>query len=195
LFFFRGHGDRQCAAHRLYRSVEGQLADQEVLLEQVFFDRFFGGQNANRHRQIVGRSFLFDVGWSEIDGDAFGGEVITAVFHRGADPVFALFNRSFRQSHGGKLRQPRCEIDFYFDAQSIDAVERGAVHLGEHGRARSARTLPKACRNHNWNFVEDGGPVGGAWNMFRDGDGRDHSNASTCFRKRREHCFVKIYLS
>ena len=106
LLLLRRHGDRQGAANGFNRSVEGKLADQQIIIEQVLLDVAFGGENADGHRQIVSRSFLFDIRGSEIDGDALSGKSIAAVLDRGANPVFAFFDGAFRQADGGELRQP-----------------------------------------------------------------------------------------
>ena len=45
--------------------------------------------------------------------------------------------------------RPRREIDLYFDAQSIDAVERCAVDFGEHSPALKPPYATKGLAKHN----------------------------------------------
>ncbi len=138
-----GDGHRERALGRPREAVEGQLADDGVLLEPVGGELPAGGEHAERDRQIERRGLLGQLGRGEVDDDAVVRAHEAGVDERPLDAMRALLDGRFGQAdeHGLGQRAGR-DIDLDLDRQGVDAEEREGVELGEHGPS----ALPNGLR-------------------------------------------------
>jgi len=67
-------GDGQDAVDVAHGAVEGELADEERVLDRLGPRLLRGDEHAHGDGQVVGRPSLADVGRGQVDGDALAGE-------------------------------------------------------------------------------------------------------------------------
>jgi hypothetical protein len=64
----RESGHREGAADRTGGARQAQFAGDQPLAEMIGRELFGGGENAQRNRQVVKRTFLAQISGGEIDG-------------------------------------------------------------------------------------------------------------------------------
>ena len=131
---FEGDGER--AANAAHAAVERQLADEQAIFDVLLREAAVGAYDAERHGQVESRAFFLYIGGSEVDGDVRGRNVVAAVFQGGADAVAAFADGGVGQADGVKVVLVGLDagaVDFYLDDVGVDAVDRGAEGLVEHG--------------------------------------------------------------
>ncbi len=103
--------------------VQGYLAIEQILI-QIFLGRqTLGRQEPQGDGQVKTGAVFPDIGGSQIDGDPGPGKMITGIFNRRFDPVLALFNRNFRQPHGGEGRHAKGNIHFNFHQETVHSPD------------------------------------------------------------------------
>ena len=102
---FSGNRHRQRPANRLETAIQRQLPQQDIFMEPGPLDDSCSSQDADRDRQIVGGTLLFDIGRRQIRGDPPGWKIVAGVFERRLDPVLTLLDRAIRQPDRGKGRK------------------------------------------------------------------------------------------
>ncbi len=127
-----GHRHRQHPAHRLDASVEGELAHHHEAPRRLGPDQAGGAEQADGHGQVEGGAVFFNVGGSQIDGDAARGEFVARVLDRRLDPILALLDRPLGQANGGELGQALGDVDLDLDRVGLDSEERPREHLRQH---------------------------------------------------------------
>ena len=102
----------RCPIGHCQRAADrAQLAGQRKFPGIFVFGEFIGGdlsgrgEYAERDGQVEAPAFLGQVGGSEVDRDAPGGKIKTAILQRGAHAVLAFFDLGFRQAHDGEVGQ------------------------------------------------------------------------------------------
>ena len=81
---------RQHAADGLNPPVEGELAQDHRVVDQLPLEDAGGAKDAERHRQVEGRADLAYLGRRQVDGDPLRREVEPNVADGGAHAVAAL---------------------------------------------------------------------------------------------------------
>ncbi len=114
---FQGYGKNP--AHMAYRSVEGQLSDDQGAFQfgnPVFI---FAGKLPDGDGQVEAGTFLAQIRGSQVDGDALTQVLQPGVADRSADAFFALLYRQIRQTDDNRPRFLRTgNINFDFDDRS-----------------------------------------------------------------------------
>ena len=126
-----GHG--QHPPGRFQTAVQGQLPEEQMPFQGLRGKQALGRQDAHRRRQVEAGAILAHVRRRQIDGDAIAGVFVAGVLDRGPDPVLALFHRGLGQAHGGKVRQPRRQVDLHLHQVGVHPLEGAALHPRQHG--------------------------------------------------------------
>ena len=129
----RVQGDREHAPHRPDAPVERELAHHERAVQAPGLHEPGGAEDAHRHRQVEGRTFLAELRRGEVHGDAVDRELEPHVADRGPYPVTALADGGVGQAHGGEGRQPRGHVHLDEDGGGLDPGQRRGAHAREHG--------------------------------------------------------------
>src|ERR1035441_5722884 len=108
-------GDGQGTTDTAHTAVEGEFANEKAVGHFLLGEAAISADDAEGHGKVESRAFFFDVSRGEVDGDVRGGNVVAAVFQRGADAVAAL-------ADGGVGQADRVEV-------VLIALDAGAVHL------------------------------------------------------------------
>ena len=124
-----GEDDGQHPRHRPHPTVQGEFADQQIAAQLEVRDGAAGRDDAYRNRQIIAGAGLAQIGRGQVDRNPVGRELIAAVFDRGLDPILALAHGGLRQTHRGKGRQTKGDIDLDLHQESVDPLHRGAMNL------------------------------------------------------------------
>ena len=131
--------NRQHTRYPTKCAVQAQLPHQQKLTNVFDLQRAIGAKNSDRHREIEPRSFFFEIGRREVDGDLGWGNLETGVLDGRAHPVATLAHRRVGQAHGVKMifhHLDAGEVDLDVDDVSIDAVDRRTEGFKEHRVAR-----------------------------------------------------------
>ena len=122
------------AAHRAHAAVQRELAEENVTGKRLAEERSLAAENSQRHREIESRAFLFDVGRSEIHGDALRvGEVEPAIFDGGLDALAALLDGDIGQADDVEVAHAsRADVHLDFDTVGVDSENGGAERFEEH---------------------------------------------------------------
>ena len=142
---------RERTAHRAHLAVERKLAKKNVLVEALAEERALTPENRKRHREIVGRSFLANVGGRQIDRDALKREVVAAIFQRRLDAFAALLHGDVRQADDVEIAGlPRTDVHLDLHEVGVDAKHRGAEVLEMH---KSLKVTDSGGRKSNPNGI------------------------------------------
>ncbi len=120
-------------------SVEREFSDEQAVGNFLLGEPAIGSDDAERHGQVESRAFFLYVGGREIDGDLRGRNVVAAILQRGAHAVAALAHRGVGQADGVEVVLIALDagaVDLHLNDVGVDAVDRGAECLIEHGVAR-----------------------------------------------------------
>ncbi len=125
---------------RADRPRERQLAHHGERGEIAGHELFAGHEDAHGDRQIEAGPLFADVGRSQIDGGPPRWEPEAAVDDGRAHAVSRFTHGRIGQAHQDDLLGPGPRVDFDFDGEGVDSLNRGGTDLGEHGRV-GARTM------------------------------------------------------
>ena len=126
--------NRQDPPGRVDRSVERELAEQHEIDDVPAFDDALRGENAERDRQIEGRTRFAHVGGREVHRDAMRGKLEPGIADGASHAVAALTHARIGQADHGEARKPERHVDFDVDRTGFDAENGGGPQAGEHGR-------------------------------------------------------------
>jgi hypothetical protein len=101
-------------------SGQGQLTDEEVVVEQAGEHLVGGTKHAYGDGQVEARAFLADVGGGEVDGDAAIGVAIAGVQDRSANPVSRFLDGSIGQPDYNGSRVSCSGIYLHFKGMGLD---------------------------------------------------------------------------
>ncbi len=94
------NGDGQRAANAAHAAIERKFSDEQTVGDLLLGQPAVGADDAQRHGQVEARTFLLDVGGSEIDCDVGRRNVVAAILQRRAHAVAALADRGIGQADG-----------------------------------------------------------------------------------------------
>jgi hypothetical protein len=146
----RGH-QRHRARHRAEATVERHLTDQRHLGEPRRVELTRGGEDADRHREVVAGALLREVGRGQVDRDATRRQLEAAVAQGAAHALARLEHRAAGQSHDREPGEPERDVHLHAHRLAAHADDRGAHRLRQHGHtAREALVIspegvPAAC--------------------------------------------------
>jgi len=125
----RAHGHRERAAYRTDGAIEGEFANQDMLVEALH--RTHRAEDAEGDRQIETAPFLANISRSQIDGDSLVRVAESRVDEGALDTLAALADCGVGHAdHDGVTgRARRKHIDFDIDQMGIDAINGGATGL------------------------------------------------------------------
>ena len=104
--------------------------------------KFVPAQNADRHRQVQCRPFLFHVGRGEIDQQRVGRKRIPGIDNRPADALDRLLHGRLRKADNRGFAQPAlADIHLDFAEQRVDAHEDEAMYFCQHLLPRNRQVL------------------------------------------------------
>jgi hypothetical protein len=144
---FRGVGGRNddsghllCTCHRHERqdpggvtqgAVKGELAEEHGWLSR---QRHLagGGEDADRDRHVVPRTFFAYFCRGEVYGDSLERKRKATVAHRGTDPVACLPHGGVREADDCETGEATCKIYFYFDGGAFHSGAGAGEHPSEH---------------------------------------------------------------
>ena len=139
----RRDGNGQHAAHCAQRAIKAKLADQDEVADVLDGESAVGTQDADGDGQVETGALFFEVGGSEVDGDACGREVEAGVLDGGADAVAGFADGGVGQAYGGEAAVigglDAGEVDLDVDEVGVDTVDGGAARLKEHVPDESLR--------------------------------------------------------
>ena len=119
---------------------------------------FSDRDHPKRNRQIETRSFLFDVGWREIDGGSSVRPKITAICDSGRHPIAAFFDGGIRQANHDDFGLAPPPVYFDFHLVGVDAVNRGRIDFCQHSRFRVSKIGEREKRQLGvWKMLHLGG--------------------------------------
>ena len=131
----------QYPIHTSYFSIECELSEDECV-EEILSEIHLSREYTDCDREIVNRSFLFDICRSEIHRDTRSSwKEETGVFDRTSDTFFALLDCDISESHDRELTHPECDVDFYLDfrpGKTMECKGLESVH-----RTISSRSIRK----------------------------------------------------
>jgi len=130
-----GDGDGEHALDGAEGAIEAEFADENEVGDVFDGERAIGSEDADGDGEIEAGALFFEVGGSEVDGDAGGGKVEAGVLDGGADAVARLADCSVGEADGGEglfLGFNAGEVDLYVDDVGVDAVNGGAASFEEH---------------------------------------------------------------
>ena len=155
----RADRDGEGAAHGTDGAIEGEFADEDVLVEGLHGAH--GAQDAHGDRQIEAGAFLTYVGRGEVDGDAFVGVAEAGVDEGTLDALAAFANGDVGHAdHYGIPRVAGCEhVDFDIDQVSIDAIDRSTAGFEQRHENGSGAAWTK--RSDIFRVVGEGVGAGG----------------------------------
>ena len=102
---------------------------------KIKFDLAGGQQKADGNRQVIDRTFFFEIGRRQIDRDpaALVRRFEFTVADGGADPVTRFLDGRVRQSDNIELVQPGGNrIDFDLDQFALEPDSSGGEYFGRH---------------------------------------------------------------
>ena len=91
-----------------------------------------GDEDADRNRQVVGRSGFFQVRRGKIDGDVTMRHPSATVTNGRPNSLATFLNRRVGQADDDDSRTSPPTIDLDFDQHAIQANDRATIDLGEH---------------------------------------------------------------
>ena len=137
-----GLARRQCrwqyTLHRAHLAGQRQFAQAFHFIEHQRRHLHTGGQDAQGYRQIKTPAVLGQVGGREVEGDAPGRVLQSAIEDGAAYAVLAFLDGGFGQAHQGERRQAIGHMHFDGDRRGFDADLGAAVDDGE-GHDRSLK--------------------------------------------------------
>src|SRR5687767_4267398 len=148
-FRFRTQRDGKNSFHRTHRAGERQFADHDKVIELIGFNLFAGREHRDGDGQIEARPFLLHVRRREIDGGPAHRRLEAGIRKGGHHAVARFFHRGVGQSHDDDNRVSPTDVDFDFNGERFDALNRSGTDAGEHGRHRAetpARGASLRCR-------------------------------------------------
>ena len=124
-------GDGQCAFDGAERAVEAEFAHDDVAVECDGVDFAERAEDADGDGEVVGGAFFAEIGWCEVDDDAFGWDAVAGEFDGGDDALGAFFDgvvgeADHVEAHAGG------EVDFDGDGECFDADDGASVGFYEH---------------------------------------------------------------
>jgi hypothetical protein len=125
-----GQGYGEDSPGGLQAAIQGELAEQEILVQGLLGHNALGNEDPQRYGKVEARALFPGVRGREVQGDAITRELITRRFHRGPNPVFGLLDRGVGQPHGGESRQPRRQENLHLHDVGVHAAQSAAFNLG-----------------------------------------------------------------
>ncbi len=127
-------GDGQDAVDVAYRSIEGELADDQRVLDGLGPYLLGGDEDGDGDGEIVGRSLLADIRRGEVDGDALAGEHEPRVLYGRTDALPRFLDGRIREADDSEARHTAGCIDLDLDDEAVEALQSTTGHFGEHRR-------------------------------------------------------------
>ena len=139
--FSSKYDTRQYPIHTSYFSIECELSEDKCI-EKILSEIHLSREYTDCDREIVDRSFLFDICRSEIHRNTCASrKEETGVLDRASDTFFALLDCDIGESHDRELTHPECDVDFYLDfrpGKTMECKGLESVH-----RTISSRSIRK----------------------------------------------------
>jgi len=85
-------------------------------------------EDAEGDREVEATSFLGQIGWCEVDGDALLRVLVARLQERGAHAILALAHGRLGQADDRRLRDAAAQVHFDLDRRRLDAALRATVH-------------------------------------------------------------------
>ena len=122
-----GHG--QGALDGPERAIQRQFAHKHVSAQLVGRDLAIGRKNSDGKRQVIGRTFLLDVGGRHVNHNLLAWELVSRLLDGAAHALGALLDSGVGQSNDHKSRS-RVNGYFNFYLDGIDAMHCGCYCSG-----------------------------------------------------------------
>ena len=113
--------------------MKRQLTKHQRAIKRVARHTAYGHQKTKGDWQIEMRAFLDDIGWRQIDGDAFRWQRQPDGSQRRADPFTRFRHRLVGQPNDGHRRKAVCQMNLHLDRNGIDAAKGHRLDAGMHG--------------------------------------------------------------
>jgi hypothetical protein len=128
-------GDREHALNSTEGAVKAEFTYENEVRDVLDGEGAVRTKDADGDGEIEAGALFFEVGGSQINGDASGGKVEAGVLDGGTDAVTRFSNGRVGKSDGGKgffLGFDAGEVDLYVDDVRVDTVHGGATSFEEH---------------------------------------------------------------
>ena len=124
--------DGQHASHGAHCAGEREFSDERKAGGVCKVVVFSGGDHAERDGEVEAGAFLFHIGGREIDRRAPARPEIAAVADRRRHAVLAFLHGGVGQANHDDDRTSASRIDFDFDLERIDAIDRRRINFSQH---------------------------------------------------------------
>ncbi len=141
-------GDRKRATDGQDGTVQTQFAHHHVAVEQTGGNHILCGQNADGHREVVGSTFLSDVGGCQVDGNLLCGKFVSAVVDSSHNAFMTLAYGVVGKTHQSKTRSSG-RVHFDGNRRGLHAFHSCAIQFYKHislvcGSMSSVQLVPVA---------------------------------------------------
>ncbi len=148
---------RQRAGDRGKRAIEIELAEHDITRQRIRRDRTERRHQAERDRKVEMRSFLGQIGGSEIDGDLFRRHGEPGGMQCRLHPLAAFRHRLVRQADDIHVEFSGPDHDLHIDRNALYALKCNRADARDHEtpatNIMSAGRSPKLLHASNCNLA------------------------------------------
>ena len=129
IFGHAGHG--QDAVRVAHSTIEGELTDEEARGD-VGPELVVGQENPQSDGEVVGGTFLTQVGGGQVDSEARAREGQAGVLDGRADPFARFLDGGVGEADDGEGGQPAGDVHLHLDDGPFEPDDRATEDLGQH---------------------------------------------------------------
>jgi len=115
-----------------YEPIQGKLSQDQVVSAGILGHDPRGGQNSHGHGKVKPRPLLLYIRRRQVYSDAIRWEMVARVLDSSFNPLFALPDCPFRETHCRKGGQALRNVHFHLNHIGVNSHDSTAEHLCKH---------------------------------------------------------------